>query len=157
MPHTILVWILYIMSAQTRCIFCDIIRGQVEANRIWEDEHTLVFLDRRPLFPGHCLLVPKQHVKELADLPNSLIDPMFGTVQMISQVVKQALECQGTFVAINNNVSQSVPHLHVHIVPRNKGDGLKGFFWPRNPYRDQAHADEVAQRLIEIIEKIKLP
>ena len=117
----------------TKCVFCDIINGQAQANRIWEDEHSLVFLDRRPLFPGHCLVVPKQHLKELTDLPLANVDAFFGNVQMISRVVKQALESEGTFVAINNNVSQSVPHLHVHIVPRNKGDGLKGFFWPRNP------------------------
>lgn len=144
------------MSTQTACAFCDIIHGRTKANHIWEDEHSLVFLDKRPLFPGHCLVVPKQHIIELTDLPLALIEPLFTNAKNISNVVRKALGCEGIFLAINNNVSQSIPHLHIHIVPRNKGDGLKGFFWPRNPYRDQAHAESTARRLIDTINKLKL-
>ena len=144
------------MSDRTACVFCDIIHGKVSAHNIWEDDHSLVFLDKRPLFPGHCLLVPKLHIQELSDLPQELIEPLFGDAKKMSIVVREALGCHGIFLAINNNVSQSVPHLHIHIVPRNQGDGLKGFFWPRTAYRDQAHAEAIARQLIDTANKLKL-
>jgi histidine triad (HIT) family protein len=116
------------------CIFCEVIQGKVSAPVVFEDEVSLAFLDHRPLFPGHCLLVPKEHFETLADLPKKLIAPFFLNAQLLSQAVESALDAEGTFVAMNNRVSQSVPHLHVHIVPRRRKDGLKGFFWPRHKY-----------------------
>ena len=108
---------------------------------------TVAFLDRRPLFPGHTLLVPRSHIATLADLPAELVAPLFLQAQRLASAVERAVGAEGTFVAINNRVSQSVPHLHVHIVPRRRGDGLKGFFWPRHGYRDAGHAAEVRDAL----------
>ncbi|HSS18702.1 MAG TPA: HIT family protein [Pyrinomonadaceae bacterium] len=130
-------------SIKPECLFCRLIAGNLSARIVFEDDASLAFLDHRPLFPGHTLLVPKQHFETLADLPTELVAPLFKNAQLLSQVVEQALQAEGTFVAINNRVSQSVPHLHVHIVPRKKKDGLKGFFWPRNKYDSEAHLDEV--------------
>jgi histidine triad (HIT) family protein len=118
------------------CVFCQIAAGS-DAARVFEDEDTLGFLDNRPLFPGHCLLIPKAHYETLADLPAPLLPALFGAAQRLSRAVEKGLEAEGSFVAINNRVSQSVPHLHVHIVPRRKKDGLRGFFWPRNPYKSE--------------------
>lgn len=129
------------------CLFCKIIRGEVAAHIVLEDDRTLAFLDHRPLFPGHVLLVPKEHFETLADLPGNRIAPLFSSARLLSAAVEAAMEAEGTFVALNNRVSQSVPHLHVHIVPRRRKDGLKGFFWPRNPYRDEEHQKEVARSI----------
>jgi histidine triad (HIT) family protein len=114
-----------------------VIDREVDSHIVFEDEVSLAFLDRRPLFPGHCLLVPKSHYETLVDLPTDLIPPLFSNAQLLALAVEKGLEAEGTFVAINNRVSQSVPHLHIHIVPRRRNDGLKGFFWPRRPYKDQ--------------------
>ena len=129
------------------CAFCQIIRGETPAYLILEDELSLAFLDRRPLFPGHCLLVPKVHYPTLLDLPAELIGPLFGQAQRLAKAMEQGLSAEGTFVALNNRVSQSVPHLHIHIVPRRKKDGLKGFFWPRQSYESETAMREVQQRL----------
>ena len=123
-----------------KCIFCDIVQGATPAWVVFEDDHTVAFLDARPLFPGHTLLVPREHYETLAELPSRLAAPLFESAQSLSRAVQSAMGAEGTFVAINNHVSQSVPHLHVHIVPRTRGDGLKGFFWPRRKYRDDAEA-----------------
>ena len=136
------------------CAFCKIIRGEEQGHVVLENETSLAFLDRRPLFPGHCLLVPKDHYQTLIDLPADLIAPVFASVQLLAQAVEQALEADGVFVAINNRVSQSVPHLHVHIVPRNRKDGLKGFFWPRTKYRDEDHMLQVRDALRNAIAKL---
>jgi histidine triad (HIT) family protein len=120
------------------CAFCKIIRAEERAYIVFEDDISLAFLDKRPLFPGHCLLVPKEHYETLADLPASLVSPLFQNAQLMERAIEKGLNADGTFVAINNRVSQSVPHLHIHIVPRRKKDGLKGFFWPRQRYKDQA-------------------
>ncbi len=120
------------------CAFCKIIRGEERAYIVFEDQVSLAFLDTRPLFPGHCLLVPKEHYETLADLPASLVSPFFQNAQLMERAIEEGLKADGTFVAINNRVSQSVPHMHMHLVPRHKGDGLKGFFWPRQRYRDEA-------------------
>lgn len=130
------------------CLFCGIISGEVSARIVFEDEISMAFLDHRPLFSGHCLLVPKKHYETLADLPKELVGPLFQNVQLLSRAVETALEAEGSFVAMNNRISQSVPHLHVHVVPRRRKDGLKGFFWPRTKYADAAHMLEV-QRLIQ--------
>ena len=120
------------------CLFCGIVNGEVSASIVFEDEISTAFLDHRPLFPGHCLLVPKKHFETLTDLPVELVGPFFQNAQLLTRAVEAALEAEGSFVAMNNRVSQSVPHLHVHVVPRRRKDGLKGFFWPRNKYVDQA-------------------
>lgn len=129
------------------CLFCRIVRGDAEAARVVETDDVLVFLDIRPLFKGHALIVPRQHVVTLADLPGSLVEPLFTMAQRVAAGVVEAFGAQGSFVAMNNVVSQSVPHLHVHVAPRTKGDGLRGFFWPRKKYDDEAEAQEHAVRL----------
>lgn len=129
------------------CRFCAIVSGEEQAYKVFEDELTLAFLDTRPIFPGHCLLVPKQHCEVLADLPAALLAPMFANAQRLTLAVEAAMGAEGTFVAMNNRVSQSVPHLHVHVVPRRKKDGLRGFFWPRQSYASAADALEVQSRI----------
>ena len=125
------------------CLFCRIASGDEPAPIVLADDVAVVFLDRRPLFHGHCLLVPRAHIETLGDLPAELIGPLFERTQRLGRAVERAMDAEGTFVAINNRVSQSVPHLHVHVVPRRRGDGLRGFFWPRTTYRDDAHAESV--------------
>jgi histidine triad (HIT) family protein len=128
-------------------VFCDIIDGAVPADIVLADEHVVAFLDARPVFKGHVLVAPREHVLTLPDLPDAAVGPYFLRVQRISAVMPAALGSQGTFVAINNVVSQSVPHLHAHVVPRTRGDGLRGFFWPRQRYDSDAEAAEYAARL----------
>jgi histidine triad (HIT) family protein len=130
------------------CKFCRILSGELPASIVLENDFCMAFLDHRPLFPGHCLLVPKNHHETLGDLPDDLIQPLFSDARLLSRAVEAGMEAEGTFMAINNKISQSVPHLHVHVVPRRKKDGLKGFFWPRNPYRD-------AEQMSEVVEKIR--
>jgi histidine triad (HIT) family protein len=119
------------------CLFCRIVSGELAVTIVYEDDNSVAFLDHRPLFYGHTLLVPRVHVETLRDLPVSLVGPFFKTAQLLSRVVEAAMEAEGTFVAMNNRVSQSVPHLHVHVVPRRRKDGLKGFFWPRTKYKNE--------------------
>ena len=129
------------------CLFCKIAVGEVTPPVVFEDELSLAFLDHRPVFPGHCLLIPKAHFETLTDLPENLIGPFFKNVQLLSRAIESAMEAHGTFVAMNNRVSQSVPHLHTHIVPRRRKDGLKGFFWPRQPYKSEEEADLVQKTI----------
>jgi histidine triad (HIT) family protein len=129
------------------CLFCRIALGQVPAHTVYADEACFAFLDHRPLFPGHVLLVPRAHHETLADLPSELVEPLFGNAQRLARAVEAAFDAEGSFVAVNNRVSQSVPHLHVHVVPRRKGDGLKGFFWPRTRYPDDAAMADAAARV----------
>ena len=129
------------------CLFCGIISCEVNATVVFQDEIAVAFLDHRPLFPGHCLLVPRNHVETLSDLPAALVGPFFGNVQLLARAIEVALEAEGSFVAINNRVSQSVPHLHVHIVPRRRKDGLKGFFWPRSKYASETQIVEVQKSI----------
>ena len=117
------------------CVFCRIIDGDLSGIVVYEDELSVAILDHRPLFPGHCLVMPRSHYETLSDLPKPVIGAFFNNVQLISTAVEKALMAEGNFVAMNNRVSQSVPHLHVHIVPRRRKDGLKGFFWPRYKYK----------------------
>ena len=125
------------------CTFCRIAAGEVPAPMIFENADCLAFLDHRPLFPGHCLVIPRAHYETLAELPAPLAAALFEHARRLSAVVETALGAEGAFVAINNRVSQSVPHVHVHVVPRRKGDGLKGFFWPRRKYQDEAEMESV--------------
>ncbi len=129
------------------CVFCAIATGEVAAHIVLADDQTVAFLDARPLFKGHVLVIPRQHYETLADLPPELIAPVFGRVRQLSAAVPAALGAQGSFVALNNVVSQSVPHLHVHVVPRTRGDGLRGFFWPRQKYAGEAEAADFASRI----------
>jgi histidine triad (HIT) family protein len=120
------------------CRFCAIAEGIEPAAVVLEDRVSVAFLDRWPLFPGHALLIPRLHVETLADLPPELVGPLFDNARLLSAAVEAGLGADGSLVAINNRVSQSVPHLHVHIVPRRRKDGLRGFFWPRRTYKDEA-------------------
>jgi histidine triad (HIT) family protein len=133
--------------AASGCGFCAVVEGRAEAQIVARTEHTLTFLDRSPVFYGHCLVIPRLHYDTLGDLPVPLLQPLFAEVQRISGAIERGLGAAGSFVAMNNKVSQSVPHLHVHVVPRNRKDGLRGFFWPRQRYRDETHMVEVADAL----------
>lgn len=126
------------------CRFCSIAAHDAPATLVLEETEVLAFLDSRPLFPGHALVIPRSHVETLDTLPAELTVPLFGASQRLARAMPAAVGAEGTFVAINNVVSQSVPHLHVHVVPRRRGDGLKGFFWPRHAYSDTAHQEETA-------------
>ena len=129
------------------CVFCDIIVGRLPAQVVLADDDVVAFLDARPVFKGHVLVAPRDHRKTLADLPPDVVGPLFAWVRQVSAVMPAALGAQGSFVALNNTVSQSVPHLHVHVVPRTRGDGLRGFFWPRQRYAGNEEAADYARRL----------
>jgi histidine triad (HIT) family protein len=122
---------------------------------VFEDDISLAFLDKRPLFPGHCLLIPKAHYETFIDLPASLVGPLFQNAQILAHALEKGLEAGGTFVAINNRISQSVPHVHIHVVPRHKKDGLKGFFWPRQSYQDEATILNIQNTLRSTITELK--
>jgi len=141
-------------ATNATCLFCKIAAGGVAARLVFEDEISLAFLDHRPVFPGHCLLIPKEHDETLADLPENLVGPFFRNVQLLSRAVESALEAHGTFVAMNNRVSQSVPHLHTHIVPRRRKDGLRGFFWPRSPYKSEEEAAAVQSAIRSAVDAL---
>ena len=132
------------MAADPNCLFCRIVAGDEAAEIVFSDDVSVAFLDVRPVFVGHTLLVTREHYETLPDLPAELIEPYFASVQLLSVAVRDAMEAQGTFVAINNVVSQSVPHLHTHVVPRVKKDGLRGFFWPRTRYTNESEMAETA-------------
>ena len=137
------------------CLFCRIVSEDLPATIVYEDTHSIAFLDHRPLFPGHTLLVPREHFETLGDVSPTLVEPYFKAAQLLSRVVESALEAEGTFVAMNNRVSQSVPHLHVHIVPRRRKDGLKGFFWPRTKYKGEDEMKEVQSKIRSVLEKMQ--
>jgi histidine triad (HIT) family protein len=138
-------------DAETDCLFCRIVSGEVAAELVLETGEMVAFLDHRPVFKGHVLLVPRLHVVTLPDLPARLRDPFLAAGQTLASAMVEALGAQGSFVAMNNTVSQSVAHLHLHVVPRTKGDGLRGFFWPRTKYAD-GEAGEYAARLRRAVE-----
>ena len=136
------------------CPFCAIAAGDADAHVVFEDDASVAFLDNRPLFHGHSLLIPREHLETLADLPPGLRDSLFANAQLLSVAIREAMDAEGTFVAMNNVVSQSVPHFHVHVVPRRPKDGLRGFFWPRRKYdaADQAAgaAEAIRARIAEL-------
>lgn len=133
--------------AEAACAFCRIVAGGQPAHVVHADDRCLAFLDARPLFPGHTLVVPREHHETLADLPVALVGAVFGAAQRLARAMEDGLGAAGSFVACNNRVSQSVPHLHVHVVPRRPKDGLRGFFWPRQRYDGEEHMAEVAATL----------
>ena len=135
------------MGSPEACAFCEIVAGRAPAHEVLRDDTAVALLDRRPLFEGHTLLLPVEHHETLVDLPPEQIEPLFARAQALAGVMEDVLGAAGSFVALNNRISQSVPHLHVHVVPRTKGDGLRGFFWPRHPYDDDAHQRAVAERI----------
>jgi histidine triad (HIT) family protein len=143
------------LSEPPSCAFCAIAGGKADAEIVYEDEHSLAFLDLRPLFAGHSLLIPRTHHETLADLPPALIGPSFAAAQLLSRAIPEAMGAPGSFVAINNVVSQSVPHLHVHVVPRVRKDGLRGFFWPRREYEDAEHLARTGAAVRAAVERLR--
>ena len=138
-----------------KCRFCQIIAGDEAAHLVFEDEGSIAFLDNRPLFPGHSLLVPRDHHETLGDLPDELVGPLFANARLLSVAVPKAMRKPGSFVALNNVVSQSVPHVHVHVVPRKPKDGLRGFFWPRTKYASEAEMRKVAGRVRKAVDGVR--
>jgi histidine triad (HIT) family protein len=137
------------------CAFCSVVSGEAEAHIVFEDDVSLAFLDNRPLFPGHSLLIPREHLETIWDLPDELLATLFENARLLSRAVRDAVDAQGAFVAANNIVSQSVPHFHVHVVPRNRKDGLRGFFWPRQKYESDDHAKRSADAVRKAVAKLR--
>ncbi len=131
----------------TECTFCEIVSGERPADIVLDEPEAVAFLDLRPVFPGHVLLVPRRHVEALDDLPPELVAPLFDAARRLSRAVRVAVEADGSFVGVNNYISQSVPHLHVHLLPRRRRDGLHGFFWPRLGYEDEVHRLRTAEAI----------
>jgi histidine triad (HIT) family protein len=142
-------------AADPSCTFCGIVRAELASFVVFEDEASLAFLDRRPLFHGHSLLVPRGHYATLADLPEALVAPLFSNARLLARAIEQSMAAEGSFVALNNRVSQSVPHLHVHVVPRRRRDGLRGFFWPRTKYRNDAQMETVRDAIRAEVEALR--
>jgi histidine triad (HIT) family protein len=127
----------------------------MEAAKVWESAECVAFLDHRPLFHGHTLIVPRVHVETLPELATELVQPLFGAAQLLARAVEESLDAEGSFVAVNNRVSQSVPHLHVHVVPRRKKDGLRGFFWPRTKYDSPEQMEAVRAALADAVSRVR--
>ena len=142
-------------SSEQGCAFCRVVRGEAPSHVVLADEISLGFLDHRPLFRGHCLLVPREHVPTLADLPAAAVGPFFANVQLLARAVELGLGAEGSFVAVNNRISQSVPHLHVHVVPRRRQDGLRGFFWPRQRYASDAEMARAGELLRSAVAQLR--
>lgn len=142
----------FVYSRTMACVFCDILAKKIPAHVVLDDDVVLAFLDTKPVFHGHVLVIPRTHVVTLPELAPDVVAPFFQRVQLLAAAVPKALSAQGSFVANNNVVSQSVPHLHVHVVPRTKGDGLKGFFWPRKKYEGDAQMVEIAAQIRAALE-----
>ncbi|MBC2878317.1 MULTISPECIES: HIT family protein [Streptomyces] len=134
-------------TPKSPCVFCAIVTGEAPAHHVLADDAVVAFLDARPLFPGHVLVVPRRHVVTLTDVPEADVGPFFARVRRVAGAVERGMGAAGSFVAANNKVSQSVPHFHVHVVPRNRKDGLRGFFWPRTRYASEEEAAGVAERV----------
>jgi histidine triad (HIT) family protein len=137
-----------------KCAFCRVVEGAEAGHVVFEDEISIAFLDHRPLFHGHSLLVPRRHLETLADLPDELVGPLFANARLLARAIPEAMGKPGSFVAVNNVVSQSVPHLHVHVVPRKPKDGLRGFFWPRTKYKSEDQMREVATTVRAAVDRL---
>ncbi|HZA59302.1 MAG TPA: HIT family protein [Solirubrobacterales bacterium] len=142
------------MASDLDCIFCRIAAGEEPAEVVFEDDASIAFLDDRPLFHGHSLLIPREHHVTLADLPDDLVASLFVSTRLLSRAIPEAMDKPGSFVALNNVVSQSIPHLHVHVVPRRKKDGLRGFFWPRTKYESAAELRRVGKRVRDAVARL---
>ena len=145
------------MAMVSACMFCSIVGGETDAAVVLEEDAVVAFLDIRPVFPGHVLVVPRDHHETLVDLPATALPVVFGAAQRVARAVVDVLGADGSFVAMNNTVSQSVPHLHVHVVPRRRKDGLRGFFWPRQKYESSDEMLDIAGKLrahLESLEKL---
>lgn len=153
--YLIIAWGFKSLPKTMDCLFCRIASGAEPAAVVLDDGPFLAFLDGRPLFRGHCLLIPKAHVEALTELPPESAAPLIACTQLLCSAVEQGLGAEGAFVAINHRVSQSVPHLHVHVVPRRRKDGLRGFFWPRGKYRDEADRENVRAALAAAVSRLK--
>lgn len=138
-------------QAKNDCVFCKIIQGRDKAHLVYEDQDFIAILDRHPVFFGHSLVIPKQHIETFYELPEHLLISQFILVRRIGKAIEQAMLSEGSFIAMNNKVSQSVPHFHVHIVPRNYKDGLRGFFWPRQKYTDNEQMVSIQDKIITAI------
>lgn len=136
------------------CVFCQIAEGEVTASIVFQDNDTLAFLDHRPLFPGHCLLIPKRHIETLIDVQPTILSQLASNARLLAMAMENGLGAQGAFIALNNRVSQSVAHVHMHVVPRTRGDGLKGFFWPRQKYRSPEHMEQTREKLARSMEEL---
>lgn len=136
------------------CTFCQVARRETPGHIVFEDEMSVGFLDHRPLFRGHCLLIPREHVPTLMELPPRLVGPFFSNVTLLARAMETGLQAEGSFVAVNNRISQSVPHLHVHVVPRRRQDGLRGFFWPRQRYQSDEEMGRIETLLRRAIEEL---
>jgi histidine triad (HIT) family protein len=143
-----------LQGLESACKFCDIANKTTESAVVFEDGSSIAFLDIRPLFPGHVLLVPKAHYPALKDVPQEIVNVLFNNVKMLSGAVQSGLGADGAFIALNENVSQSIPHLHIHIVPRRFKDGLKGFFWPRYKYKDENEIKDVQKKIINAVKNM---
>jgi histidine triad (HIT) family protein len=143
------------MAKPDECSFCRIADGGEPTGVVFEDDVSLAFLDNRPLFHGHSLLIPRQHHETLADLPADLLSALFINAQLLSRAIPEAMGKPGSFVALNNVVSQSVPHLHIHVVPRKPKDGLRGFFWPRTKYESEREMAAVAKRVRAAVARLR--
>jgi histidine triad (HIT) family protein len=137
------------------CLFCRIAAGTLPAQVIFEDEHTMAFLDHIPVFHGHTLIIPKRHVETMLDLPPVLVPPLMAATQLVGQAVEEGLGAEGSFVCMNVKVSQTVPHLHIHVMPRSRGDGMKGFFWPRRPYPNEEAREQTRMALAEAVRRLR--
>jgi histidine triad (HIT) family protein len=142
------------LDVTAQCKFCDILEGKIASEIVFEDSVSAAFLDHRPVFPGHCLLVPRAHRETLLDLTYELVAALFSNAQVLARAVEEGLDAEGSFVAVNNRVSQSVPHFHIHVIPRRKKDGLRGFFWPRQKYSDATEMARVADGLRSTIARL---
>ncbi len=139
---------------EEECKFCAFVNGKKKASVVFKDEATLAFMDYKPIFHGHCLVIPREHFRTIMDVPDNLIPKLFKNVKMLSEAVKRAMSSEGILIIMNNTVSQSVPHLHIHIIPRNKGDGLKGFMWPRRSYENEKQTEEIQLRIKKEIDNL---
>jgi histidine triad (HIT) family protein len=143
-------------KARDDCVFCAIVSGRSPIRHIvFQDVTSLAFLDKRPVFLGHSLLIPRNHYETIHDLPKDLITPIFSKAQLLAQAVERGVHAEGTFIAINNRISQSVPHLHIHVIPRKSGDGLRGFFWPRQKYASEEQMKEIADSIKKSFDEIQ--
>ncbi len=139
------------------CVFCKIANGAIAAPIVYQTPESIAFLDSHPLFPGHVLLCPRDHYPTLIDLPLPLTGPMLATTQLLAKAVEAAVNAEGTFIAVNNKISQTVPHLHIHVVPRKRRDGLRGFFWPRQQYRNEEAREAVRAAIEHEIQNLLAP